>query len=522
MSIVLDAERIRAWRAAIEEAVVPAMEAVYLAADGPPGDDFRPGLKPIEKIVSFYDYWACGISVLAVLGARGDARALALMERIRANCDYYHTEIYGHDTPGRPGKWTVPLRRLIFHLALAYERLAPVLGEEKTAWCRELIEQQVPVVVEHNKDFLPGERDLHLTFANNHTAIFMQGVWHSGRVLGRTDWQELAREFAERFYASGHPDGYFEENTNEAREGGPSLVYTPLTAGCLFDVLGGRARADQEKFLRAGSFFRSLLNSDFHRIPLADERTNGTGRAGSYGLALHSLSAAGRGFVVDRMEALDFGRQTPESLAVLHHELDLMSEGDCAPSENLLDGSFRLTLPLGVLRRGGFTAGISALRALNREIRPDSDYALDRQTLVYLSHRDAGVVLSGVKSKRDPGFSTFRVGEDAYPVRTGELRISEDGAWAEAAAHYAGFDGLIRWDLGETARLTLRVGGGHEVRTALPIGGDPRIRTDATWRIEERPGFSPYTQGNTTDPVKLLVADWRDRLVLEFEGAAPR
>jgi hypothetical protein len=345
----------------------------------------------------------------------------------------------------------------------------------------------------------------------------MQGVWYCGRALGRGDWQELAAEFAERFYASGHPDGYFEENTNEAREGGPSLVYTPLTAGCLFDVLDGRNRR-REKFRSAGSFFRSLLNADFQRIPIADERTNHVGRGSSYGLALHSLSAPGRGFVVNQLEALDVSRQSPESLAVLHHELDLMTEGECAPSENLLEGSFRLTLPLGVLRRGGFTAGVSALRALNREIKPDSDYALDQQTLVYLSHRDAGVILSGFKSKRDPGFSTFGVGDDAYPVRTGELRMAEDGAWAEATVHYAGFDAHVRWELGETARLILRVDGGREVGTALSIGGDPRVRTDAAWRTEERAGFSPYTEGNRADPVRLLVADWRHQLVLEFQA----
>ncbi|MHC4916053.1 MAG: hypothetical protein ACYTGB_11245, partial [Planctomycetota bacterium] len=172
MSEVLSAERVGAWKAAIEEAVVPAMEEIYLKSEGPPGEDFRPGLKPIEKIVSFYDYWACGISVVALAAARGEERALRLVDRVRANCDYYRQRIYGQDTPGRSGKWTVPLRRLLFHLALAYERLGPALGAEATAWCRELIEQQVPVAIEHCKGFLPGERDLHLTFANNHTAIF--------------------------------------------------------------------------------------------------------------------------------------------------------------------------------------------------------------------------------------------------------------------------------------------------------------------------------------------------------------
>ena len=128
-----------------------------------------------------------------------------------------------------------------------------------------------------DEQFLPGERDLHLTWANNHTAIFMQGLWTCGQVFDRPEWTRIAGEFAERFYESGHPDGYWEENTNARREGGPSLVYTRLTAGCLFDVLDGRDHP-RDKFVRAGDFYRGFLNDDNEIIPLADERTNSSGR----------------------------------------------------------------------------------------------------------------------------------------------------------------------------------------------------------------------------------------------------
>ncbi len=85
----------------------------------------------------------------------------------------------------------------------------------------------MPVAIEHTSHFLPGQRDLHLTAANNHTAIFMQGIWYCGQTLHRQDWCDLTHEFAERFYESGHPDGYWEEHTNEQREGGPlAYLYT--------------------------------------------------------------------------------------------------------------------------------------------------------------------------------------------------------------------------------------------------------------------------------------------------------
>jgi hypothetical protein len=512
----LDNEFISRQRAQIEAAVVPAMEKLYLHDGVEPLAEFRPKFKEIERIVSYYDYWQCGISILAQLVAGdgdGNARALALMEKVRANCDHYRQNIHNHPCPGREGDWTVPLRRLLFHLALAYERLLPVLGEERVAWCRELIEQQVPVAIKHNRDFLPGRKDLYLASVNNHTAIFMQGVYHCGRVLGREDWKDLAVEFAERFYASGHGDGYWEENTNAEREGGPSLVYTRLTAACLYDVLDGQNHP-REKFVKAGALFRHLVNADLEMMPIADERTNGAGRAVSYGMALHSTSAEGRGFICELLESMDFDAQTPETLAVLHYELGLMTEGDCAVPESQQAGSFRLTLPLGVLRRGGFTAAASALRALNWQLHPEAHYALDHQAAIYLSHAKAGVILSGIKSKRNPDFSTFRLGEDAYPVRTGKLEMGED--WIEATLHYASFDARVRWDLGETARLTLSTDAAGPVTTGLCIENQSCVRTDANWRVEELPGFSPYTEGNKSNSVKTLVVEWSKELKLEF------
>ena len=66
------------------------------------------------------------------------------------------------------------------------------------------------------------------------------------------------------------------------------------------------------------------------------------------------------------LQGTDLSTFSPEGLAVLYHELDLMVEGDCETPENLSEGASRIALPLGVLRRNGFTAGISALRALQK------------------------------------------------------------------------------------------------------------------------------------------------------------
>jgi hypothetical protein len=468
----------------------------------------------MEKVVSYFDYWACGVSVLAVLAARGDSRAMSLIRKVMANTDYYLEHIYRKPLPDGQ-VFRTPPRRLLHHLGLAFRALADRLEPAERDWFARTVERAMPDVLAHNRQFLPGERDLHLTRANNHTAIFMQGLWTCGQVFDRPQWRRTAREFAERFYESGHPDGYWEENTNADREGGPSMVYTRLTAGCLYDVLDGRADP-RDKFVRAGNFYRSFLNDRNEMIPLADERTNSSGRPHGYGLALHSLTDRGRGFLRELLAQTDYAAMTPETLAVTCRELELMTTGPGDVPENHTDGACRITLGLGIVRKNGFTAGVSALRALNREIRPDSDYALDHQSLVYLSHRHAGVILPATKSKRDPRFSTLRIGDDAYPIRTGELRLGD--GWAEADVHYETFSARLRWEIADRPVLTLHTDDPREVTTSLVIAQPERLTSDVPCEPAELPGFSPYSEGNLESPHTAAIFRWRGDLRLEFDA----
>ncbi len=510
----LNAEFVAECRGRIGEAIAPAMAGLYERDEPTWPEDFRPGLKRIEKCVSYYDYYACGISALAPLAAAGDGEAMRLIRNVLRNCDHYRRRIYAHPLAEGEDVVRTPLRRVLLHLALVLRDLGDALGEGDRRLIRKILEEQVPIVIEHNKGFLPGEQDLHLTFANNHTAIFMQGIWYCGKVLGRADWCELAREFAERFYASGHPDGYWEEHTNAQREGGPSLIYTRLTAACLYDVLDGRSQP-REKFIAAGSMYRSLLTADNRMIRIADERTNAHGAGIGYGMALHTLTPAGRAFVMDVLGRADWGAMSPEILAVINHEMGLMVTGPAAEPENRQPGCFRLTLPLGVVRKGGWTAGVSALRALNRVVAPGSDYALDQQAMVYLSHERMGEVLTGVKSKSDPGYSTFRVGDDAYTVRTGRLAIDEHRA--EAVLHYETFEATIVWDLaGETPRLTLRVDTDGPVTTTLTVGAAEAVRVPVPVERVDLQGFSPYSAGNADAAVPAIRFTWRGEVTLEF------
>lgn len=513
---ILDTSFIEKHKKLIKENILTAMEAIYKSYDGKFDETYRPSSKYNEKVVSFYDYGATGISVIAFHALQGDARALDMLNKIENNIKYYQDKIYGKPLEGTSGTniFRIPLRRLLLHIALAYEKMEPLLTAEKKHWYAGLIDQQVRFAIEHNENFFPGVTELNLTSTNNHTAIFMQGIYYCGKVFNRPEWVQLTEEFGHRMYDCVRPEGYFEEHTNEKHEGGPSMVYTRLTMGCIYDVLNGK-NLKQEKFIKAGNFYRSFVNHDYNMISIADERTNCHNSKGiDYGLALHSLTPEGRYFIADNLDTLDYSKLSIEALSVIHHELDLMQTGDCSVPENRKEGNYRIDLPLGVIRKNGFTAGISSLLALNRILSPGSDYALDQQNMVYLSHKKRGLMLIGYKSKNNPMFSTFRIGDDAYTVKTGDLEMGN--GWAEATLYYKTFNSKIRWETGKNARLILSSDSDKTINTTLTVTDEKYIKTEHNFQMMELDGFSPYSQNNKAEKIKCAVFEWQKKLVVDF------
>jgi hypothetical protein len=508
--MILDQEFVNLIKSKIEKEILPRMEKEYLHCGTIFDDNYEPDLKYLEKIVNFYDYQATGISVLAILASKGNTRANILIKKIQNNMRYYQQNIIGIEIDG--SRWDVPLRRLLLHIALAYKELAPLLSEDDKKLYTELVEQQVPLAIAHNENFFPGKNDLYMT-TNNHTAIFMQGIYYCGKVFSHNEWVDLTLDFANRMYDCVNPDGYFEEMSNKEREGGPSLVYTRLTLGCLYDVLDGRENSLQ-KFIKAGDFYRSFINYDYKKIPIADERTNDSGKGIEYGLALHSLTARGRYFIVDNLASLDFSKLPVEDLSVIYHEINLMKYGNCEMPENRVEGNSRIALPLGIVRKNGFTAGLSALLALNRHLYPRSDYHLDQQDMVYLSHNKGGIILTGYKSKNDQEFSTFRIGNDAYTVSTGELLMGD--GWAEANLYYKTFRAKIRWEISDMARLILTTDSDKVITTCFPVTDEKFVQSGKNYQIDYLNGFSPYTKNNVEGKIKVLNFEWEKRLVIEF------
>ena len=546
----LTAEFVAELRSRIHTLILPGAEAYFQAGETAYSRG-NTGSKPIEMAQSYYDYQPCGVSTLGELAAGGEERALRVVQHIFNNTREYLTGW------GEKEGYRFPLRRLLLHLALCYEKLHAHVSPETSAEWRETLGLAGENVLAHFNRFqerVPALDNRGFGTGINHVALGAEGVWKAGEVLGRADWQALAGDFNDRLIAYSHPDGYFEEHTNDEREGGPSLTYTPLTAGSAYIIQCWRNAVDRARFARCGALYRSLTDAGLRAMAFADERTNPHG-LGPYGLAIHSLTPEGRGFLRMALDAETgtgvLGRANLQTLSRINFELDYVDLGEGALPEPFQDGTFRISMPLGVARFNGWTCGLSAMRALNRVVSPRGDYALDRQNHLYLSHAEAGVILSGAKSKYDPLWSTVRIGNDAYPVRTGTLEMAADRAVAEV--FYETFSVELTWTFGAEPRLTMvsDAKGPLTAQLVLEVASDSKLCLDGsrtvelgdedlrldctsvatdTWTLAaDRPGavvwpispFNPYSAGNKSAPRSrrpLFVAEWTNQIAFVFRA----
>lgn len=534
----------------LREMVLPVAEK-YFAEGGTPFTQNHPQLKKTEMVSRFFDYQPCCMSVLGSLAVQGEARALIIIRRIFDNARNCLDE-----WRAREG-YRVTFRRSQFHMSLCYNQIKDLVDpSEAQAWHKLLIRTGEDVFAHFNgfQEKSPKLDNRGFGTGINHIALSAEGIYKSGEILGRTDWQEAAAGFFDRLLVYGHSDGYFEEHTNDAREGGPSMLYSPLTAGSAYLTQRWRNGIDINLFSKYGAFYRKLCNTQLRPLLFADERAN-PHHVGPYGLALHSLTPEGRGFlrlVLDQMNMIDHvgGDIYMQHLARTYVELENMETGTGALPEPFHEGHHRLTLPLGVVRKSKWTAGVSALKALNREIAPNSDYALDRQNLICLSHTNAGIILEGAKAKHNPNWSTIRSGDDAYPTQTGDLTISEKDATAHVI--YETFSANVSWTLEQNAHLSFSSESPNELVAQLPLEIEQgqtirlnhaqtitpteneqtweNIQTLSTerWTLEaDQPGslkwyiapFNPYSEGNTSLPSTrrpLFIVPWKKEIAFTF------
>jgi len=292
--------------------------------------------------------------------------------------------------------------------------------------------------------------------STNHAALYVSTIYRAGSVLNRPELCAFVLPIGRALAADIHPDGYWEEHGDLLRTGGPTPSYNYLTHGgmaLLHAWTGEEVFADAIR--KSTAFHEKFSYPDATFLELIDERVRhdlvATPRV--WGLFGFSGSPSGRGmakihFTHWLKSVLDRNAIAPETLARHCENFLYWNHGPMEPAafEKPVRCAF-LALPAALFSRDGWSAGLSAMAAINPEdpAYRDNPFALDRQKLFSVWHENAGLIVDGSHSKNQPENSTFRASSsyatDYYP--SGGRVYEEDGAWVAHAA-YKSFFGEVR------------------------------------------------------------------------------
>jgi hypothetical protein len=520
-------------------------------------------LKEIEQELNFFDYQACVVLPLSNLARLGSSHAMQVVQEIITNTSFYLRSVQNRQLIRGLKRlsrlsiqrhYRTPLRRIGTYLVLSYKNLEGVLTKSEKEMWNKLMHKIAEQIVAHSNSLKPNIKEPHssnLGIGTNHYSLMSEALWLLGKHFKNEKWYELAADFSDRLMSFAPIDGYFEEHTNIAREGGPSLRYTPLSSGAMYHIQLWKGTLKEERFFKCDEFQRNMVDQNLNVLCFADERSNDT-KLRPFGIALHSLTPEGRYYlhrVLTNGKPLDPDCLDLQGLARVYFETESMQTGSCTCSAPFENGFYRISLPLGIMRQNGWTAGLSTLKCLNRELYPNGPYALDMQNLLFLSHKRAGIILRGFKSKNNILWSTVRKGMDGYTVETGELRVDKDKLCGLSI--YKNFSVQLSWYFDESitlqllsneSKLTLQlpleitwdtivlINDSHELKIHdqnIKVEGISSISTNQ-WKLESSIAgdllwpvgpFSPYNANNLADRHEqraLFSIDWSRTITVKF------
>ena len=286
----------------------------------------------------------------------------------------------------------------------AYRLLEPELGEERRArWQRE-IRKNIALVVEDAVERLdfPWYNSPYIGTSPNHYALWAANLYLGGRVFANKEWESLGRRILRRYATVEQtPDGYWGEHSRA----GPTIGYNHLTLSAV--ALYFEHSQDREvlpALRRATDFHKHYTFLDGAPVDVINDRNRYWGVSAWAQFAFTNFPDGRRyaefltGFF--RPETL-----TIDQLGRLAQDALYYHAGPSAPiPQDLPNYSQQMQVPAGIRKTGPWQVCLSGLidtQAIN------SRYYLDRQGHISVFHQQAGLIITGANSKRQPELATF-------------------------------------------------------------------------------------------------------------------
>ncbi|MCC6539188.1 MAG: hypothetical protein IT162_16675 [Bryobacterales bacterium] len=287
----------------------------------------------------------------------------------------------------------------------AYRLLGPALGEERRARWRRALHKNIALLVEDAQDRVdfPWYNSPYIGTSPNHYALWAANLYLGGKLFGEREWVALGARILKRYATVEQTvDGYWGEHSRQ----GPTIGYNHLTLSALAVYYEHSRDASVLPALRrATDLHKHFTFLDGTPVDVVNDR-NRHWNVSAWSQFAFSLFADGRGYA--RFLAQFFA---PDTLAIdalgrLAQDALYYHHGPATPApQELPRYAYRLKeAPASIRKEGPWQVALSGLidtQAIN------SRFYLDRQSHLSIFHQDAGLIVTGANSKRQPELATF-------------------------------------------------------------------------------------------------------------------
>lgn len=301
------------------------------------------------------------------------------------------------------------------------------LGPERRARWRRQIEDNIALLVEDARERLdfPWYNSPYIGTSPNHYALWAANLYLGGRVFGRKEWEDLGRRILRRFaLIEQTPDGYWGEHSRS----GPTPGYNHLTLSAL--ALYWEHSQDRDvlpALRRATDFHKYFTFLDGTPVDVLNDRNRYWG-VSAWGQFAFTNFADGRGYARFLASFFQPETLTIDQLGRLAQDALYHREGPMEPAPQTLPAySRQLNIPAGIRKSGPWQvclSGIIDTQAIT------SRFYLDRQGHVSVFHEQAGLIITGANSKRQPELATFSeivAGQVVHMPLSSRLQMSDAG-----------------------------------------------------------------------------------------------
>ncbi|HLK19620.1 MAG TPA: hypothetical protein VKT81_11710 [Bryobacteraceae bacterium] len=286
----------------------------------------------------------------------------------------------------------------------AYRLLEPDLGEaRKKRWERAIV-RNASLLVANAIDRLdaPWYQTPYILTSPNHYAQWASLLMLTGRTFGNQEWEKLGARILKRFAVTEQStDGYWGEHNSS----GPTTGYNHLTLQSV--ALYWELTHDPDALpalRRATTFHENFTFLDGTPVDVINDR-NRHWATSSWAHFVFSNFADGRGYAEYLANFFEPEHLTMNLLGRIAQDALYYHEGPTEPPpQSLPEYHFQMSIPAGIRKTGPWQvalSGIMSTQAINNQ------YYLDREGNVSVFHKNAGLIVTGAGSKRQPELATF-------------------------------------------------------------------------------------------------------------------